>query len=453
MPDDRGDGATTLGNAEHTTTAATVTFPRGFLWGTSTSAHQVEGKNFQSDWWAWERAGNVREPSGMACDHYARFLEDFDLAKQLHHNAHRLSIEWSRIEPDPGRWDEQAIKHYQEVIRALRERRLEPVVTLFHFTSPKWFSEQGGWRHPDAAERFGRYVARVVDAIGPSVRYWITINEPAIYIYQGYIAGAWPPGQRSWTAAFSVFERLLHGHRLAYHIIHAKLDAGESRPLVGVAKHMVVFNPCDPRSWKDRLATWVRHSYFNGIITEAFQRGHLRPRFQPALNHAGHRRYLDFIGLNYYTRDFVHFAGWRTSRLFGEVCSLAHHRDAGVRNSLGWEIYPQGIYECLTQLARSRLPILITENGLCTGDDAQRTVFLRAHLLQTARAMDDGVSVLGYLYWSLLDNYEWHEGFAPRFGFVEVDYATQARRIRPSAYEFATIAQTGQLATRDENTR
>lgn len=420
-------------------------FPATFLWGAATSAHQVEGRNVRSDWWAWEAAGKVREQSGAACAHYERFEEDFDLAQTLGHNAHRLSIEWSRIEPEPGRWDEQAMAHYQDVIRALRARDLEPIVTLFHFTSPQWFSERGGWRHPRAVERFGRYVERVLDAVGPSVRYWVTFNEPAIYVYQGYVAGVWPPGQRSWLAALRILERLLHAHTTAYHLIHTRLDALGAPPLVGFAKHMVVFTPCNPRSRTDRLATWARHAYFNGMVAESFGRGHLLPRLQHLLRRSVHRRYLDFIGLNYYTRDFVHFQGWTGGRLFGEVCSLAHHGDAGPRNSLGWEIYPEGIYENLRQLSRSGLPILITENGICTDDDAQRQRFIRDHLLQVARAMAAGVPVLGYLYWSLLDNFEWHEGFAPRFGLAAVDYQTQARRVRPSAEYFAGICRTGRL--------
>ena len=189
----------------------------------------------------------------------------------------------------------------------------------------------------------------------------------------------------------------------------------------------------------------MRHSYFNGVIAEAFQRGHLLPRLRLAAKRTGHQRYLDFIGLNYYTRDFVHFKGWTWGKLFGEVCSLAHHRDAGIRNSLGWEIYPKGIYECLKQLSRSKLPVLVTENGICTDDDTQRAPFIQQHLREVARAMEEGVPVFGYLYWSLLDNYEWHEGFAARFGLAEVDYQTQARRIRPSARRFAEIVRTGQL--------
>jgi beta-glucosidase len=399
-----------------------------------------------SDWWAWEQAGQVQERSGTACDHYVRFREDFDLAKALHQNAHRLSVEWSRIEPEPDRWNGQALAHYQDVIQALHERHLEPIVTLHHFTSPRWFSEQGGWRHPEAVTRFVRYVERLLDALGPAVRYWVTFNEPMIYIYQGYVAGVWPPGLRSWTAAFRMFERLVHAHTAVYQLIHAWCERqGHPPPMVGVAKHMVVFEPCNPRSWKDRVAARVRHRCFNGVIANAFQRGHLLVRFRRRRPTAWRRAYLDFIGLNYYTRDFVHWRGWMWSKLFGEVCSLAHHRDAGPRNSLGWEIYPAGLSQCLQQLARYRLPILVTENGVCTIDDELRWQFIRDHLEQVAGALQEGIPVLGYLYWSLLDNFEWHEGFRPRFGLIEVDYPSQMRRVRPSAERFAEVCRTGKL--------
>ena len=415
-----------------------VIFPAGFLWGAATSAHQVEGDNRHNDWWAWEQAGKAREQSGTACDHYARFAEDFDLAKALHHNAHRFSIEWSRIEPEPEQWETSALEHYRQVVDALRARDLEPIVTLFHFTSPQWFSERGGWCHPQAGAWFARYVERVLEAIGPSVRYWITFNEPMIYLYQGYVAGVWPPGERSWRTTWRALAGMLRAHRSAYWLIHQRLDDGARPPIVGFAKNMVVFAPCDPRSLRDRLARWARHRIFNDFVLAAFRRG--RIGWWP-----GRRRCLDIIGLNYYTRDFVHFAGWVGGRLFGQVCSVMHHRDVGERNMLGWEIYPEGIHRCLRNLARYRLPILVTENGICTADDAQRWRFIRGHLAQVARAMREGASVVGYLHWSLMDNFEWHEGFGPRFGLVEVDYATQARRVRPSAERFAQVCRTGRL--------
>lgn len=207
-------------------------FPKDFLWGAATSSHQVERNNTNNDWWEWEEQGRIKERSGLACDHWNRFEEDFELAKSLYHNAHRFSLEWSRIEPREGQFSDETLKHYCKVIRALRSNNIEPIVTINHFTLPLWLSKEGGWRHPKAVYFFIRYVKEVLDAIGTSVRYWITFNEPMIYVYQGYVAGVWPPGQRSWLAVFQVFERLLHVHALVYKLIHKQLDRPGSMPLV-----------------------------------------------------------------------------------------------------------------------------------------------------------------------------------------------------------------------------
>lgn len=427
------------------------TFPKNFLWGTATSSHQVEGNNTNNDWWEWEQNGKLKERSGLACDHWNRFEEDFKLASSLHQNAHRFSLEWSRIEPQDGQFSDEVLLHYCKVIQSLRANNLEPIVTINHFTLPLWLSKKGGWGHPEAVDRFVRYVKRVLDVIGSSVRYWITFNEPMIYVYQGYIAGVWPPGQRSRLAVFKIFERLLHAHTLAYRLIHNHLDYTGSVPLVGISKHMVVFTPCNPHSFRDRLVTWIRNNYFNGLIANAFLRGHILPRFFLSNQHLQSYRYLDFIGLNYYTRDHVSWCGYTMQKLFGELCSLKHGHGVKERNSLGWEVYPEGIYECLKQLSRYRIPILITENGICTNDDTQRWRFIHNHLFHVARAIEEGVPVIGYLYWSLIDNFEWHEGFSPRFGLCEVDYTTQRRWVRPSAKQFSDICHTGKLGEKTQD--
>lgn len=212
---------------------------------------------------------------------------------------------------------------------------------------------------------------------------------------------------------------------------------------------MVVFTPCSVASFRDRLVTWIRNSYFNGLVADAFLRGHILSGFNLTNKDLKPCCYLDFIGLNYYTRDKVSWCGCTPRKLFGELCSLKHSHDIKEHNSLGWEIYPEGIYECLKQLSRYRIPILVTENGICTNDDAQRWRFIRDHLLHVARAIEDGVPVLGYLYWSLLDNFEWHEGFAPRFGLCEVDYSTERRSLRSSAERFSRICRTGDLTEID----
>lgn len=423
-------------------------FPKNFLWGAATSSHQVEGNNTNNDWWEWEQQGKIKERSGFACDHWNRFEEDFKLAKSLYHNAHRFSLEWSRIEPQEAQFSDEALSHYCKVIQSLRANNMEPIVTISHFTLPLWFSKEGGWQHPKAVDRFGKYVERVLDCFGPLVKYWITFNEPLIYVYQGYAAGVWPPGQRSWPVVFQILKRLLHAHALAYKLIHNRMDGSVSMPLVGIAKHMIAFTPCS-HSLRDRFVTWIRHNYFNGLITDAFLRGHLLSPLCLNDKHLPTPRYLDFIGLNYYMRDRVCWCGYTLHELFGELCSLKHSHGVRERNSLGWEVYPEGIYECLKQLSKYRLPILVTENGISTEDDKQRWRFIRDHLFHVARAIKDDIPVIGYLYWSLLDNFEWHEGFGPRFGLCEVDYATQRRWVRPSAQAFSRICRTGRLVEVD----
>ncbi len=425
-----------------------ISFPKNFLWGSATSAHQVEGDNTRNDWWEWEETGHVPDRSGKACAHYERFEEDFKLAQSLHHNTHRFSIEWSRIEPEEGKWNENELLHYQKVLRALRAGGLEPVVTLHHFTNPLWLSRIGGWEHSAVVEYFSRYVRRIVDFLGEDIRYWVTLNEPLVYVYQGYIAGIWPPGLKSFEKAMKVIRNQLLAHARAYQIIHTVSRHHNWRdPSVGFAKNIIRFYPCSSRSLADRLSTWLRHTFFNRIDLRALTTGNL---FYPGVfleKRPELAKTLDFIGVNYYTRDFVHFGGFSLPEIFGNVCSLEHHASTGPRNALGWEIYPQGLYEFLREFRRFHLPILITENGVCTERDEERWAYIRAHLLQVHRALSEGIEVWGYLYWSLLDNFEWAEGFKARFGLIEVDYKTQRRTVRESAKKFAEVCRTGELRT------
>jgi len=242
-------------DAEPASSSANFRFPPGFLWGAATSAHQVEGANLLNDWWAWEQAGKVATPSGAAADHWNRYRYDFDLARSLDHNAHRFSIEWSRIETEEGRWDEAAIDHYRDVLVALHERGMEPVVTLLHYTLPRWLSEKGGWEHPGMERLYERYVVHVLEALGPHARWWITLNEPVVQVFKGWLIGQWPPGKvRAWPAALRVLRAMLRTHVRAYHAIHSlRPDA-----CVGIAKHALALSPDDPTSWLDRWSVAVR---------------------------------------------------------------------------------------------------------------------------------------------------------------------------------------------------
>jgi beta-glucosidase len=402
-------------------------FPKDFFWGAATSSHQVEGNNTNNDWWEWEKRGGGKGASGDACRHYELYRQDFDLAQGLSHNAHRLSIEWSRVHPEENQFSEQEIKHYADVINSLKERNLEPVVTLHHFTNPLWLSRMGGWENKKAVGLFLSYAEKIVDALSPDVKYWVTINEPTIYIYFSYIDGSWPPQVKSASRAKKVRDNLIAAHVKAYRSIHQIYkNKGLQEPFISIAHHMQAFVPCSP-ALKNRFAAYLRHKAFNLDFLERLLR----------------YKSLDFIGLNYYSRSKVDVKRWGIKNLVFDVCESNHNPVK--KNSLGWDIYPQGLYELLIKLSRYKLPVFILENGICTEDDTLRWEFIKGHLEKLLLAVADGAKVIGYIYWALMDNFEWDKGFAPRFGLIEVDYNTYQRRVRESAKKLALVCKSGKL--------
>ena len=408
----------------------TYRFPRGFLWGASTSSHQVEGDNHWNDWWEYERSGRLPHKSGDACQHYERFEQDFDLARAWGHNAHRFSLEWSRIEPSAGNWNMDALAHYREVIRALRERGLEPVVTLHHFTNPAWFSRSGGWLRSDSAKLFVRYAEQVVTNLGTEVKYWVTVNEPTDYVMQGYVNGEWPPFLKSaWIKATIVFRNLARAHVGAYRVLH------RNRPdlMVGFSHNASPIIPCNSGRRKDRAAARLRDLIWNRAFLQLIG---IRRRNAPPT-----ARNLDFIGLNYYKRTIVHSSGFGLGAILGRTCQLSHHPDHGPISAMGWEVYPHGLKLVLENFSHFGLPLLVTENGIATDDESLRRDFLVKHLQNLADALDSGVDVIGYLYWSLIDNFEWALGTKPRFGLAAVDYSTQQRLPRPCVAEFSRVCR------------
>jgi beta-glucosidase len=403
-----------------------ISFPKTFLWGAATSSYQVEGNNSNADWWEWEKRVG-REQSGAACRHYELFEQDFDLAQSLNHNTHRLSIEWSRIEPVEGEFAQKEIDHYIEVIAALKRRNIAPMVTLHHFTDPIWLSRQGGWTNKKAVDRFLRYSDIVIRALSPYVRYWITINEPTILASHAYLFGTWPPQEKSFGRTRTVLNHLLQAHIKGYRLIHKIYkELSIAPPMVSLSHHMPAVTPCD-LSFRNRLAAYVRDRIYNFNILDKLKA----------------ERTLDYIGINYYSRQLVDLRGWGIGNFVWDTCQHNHHPVK--KNSLGWDIYPEGLYQILKKLKRYDLPVIITENGICTDNDDLRWEFVVGHLNAIYRAMQEGTKVDGYLYWSLLDNFEWAEGFKPRFGLIEMDYATQKRTVRESAKKLARIFQTGVL--------
>jgi beta-glucosidase len=404
-----------------------IQFPQGFLWGAATSSYQVEGNNQNSDWWEWEKTAGLKEVSGQACRHYELYPEDFSLASTLNHNAHRLSIEWSRIQPEEGKFSKGAIKHYQDVVSTLREYKLEPIVTLHHFTNPLWFAKLGGWQNKKAADYFLSYAEKITEALCEKVHYWITINEPLVYIYHAYLLGVWPPQEKSFLKARRVLNNVTVAHIKAYRLIHnIYKKKGLRAPSVSIAKNLQAFVPCSP-TIKNRFATYLRNKEFNfGLIKRLIR-----------------HKALDFIGINYYSRSLVEVKKWSPYHLAIDVCEKNHH--ILEKNSLGWDIYPEGLYDLLLKLKKFNLPIIITENGICTDDDSQRWRFIYEHLKVIFQAIEKGVEICGYIYWSFLDNYEWDKGFVPHFGLIGIDYLTYKRTIRESARRFALVCKTGVL--------
>jgi beta-glucosidase len=416
-------------------------FPADFRFGVATSAHQVEGHNVHSDWWEFERRpGAIRDGthSGAACEHYSRFRDDLDLVQDLSLDSYRFSIEWARIEPRPGEFDHQALDHYAEVIAACRERGLEPFVTLHHFSHPKWFMDRGGWESPDAPEAFARYVRFVGQGLKRQVTHWITINEPLVYVMHAHILGDWLPCRRGFRPLVRTCRNLLRGHFRATRILR-EVEAAEScGPQIGLAHHLRVFEGLRPGHRLDAAAAWLQGHPFNWVFLDSLERG----RFFAPLGVGERIREAcpaqDFLGVNYYSRDRLKFNLFRPVDLFGDRLTTP----GAELDDMGWEIYPEGMSRVLrTAHARYGKPMWILENGVADAKDTFRPAYLVRHLTELARVVKEGLPVKGYFHWSLLDNFEWTEGFGPRFGLVEVDYQTQERRLRPSAHLYAEIAR------------
>ncbi|MCL4495300.1 MAG: family 1 glycosylhydrolase [Firmicutes bacterium] len=384
-----------------------------FLWGVATSAHQVEGDT-DNDWTEWENSEHVVEKSGNACLHYQKYADDLQLFSQIGVNAYRYSLEWSRIEPEPGQFNQNALDHYRAMTETVISHRMEPLITLHHFTLPKWFAKQGGFFQREAPRLFSRYVQKVLDTVGDLARFYVTINEPLVYAVMGYGNGQWPPGHQNLKELWQIVPKLLACHQEAYHRIKARRPGA----MAGLAHHLMAFAPYDARSWLDRWNARLLHFLFNWRFIQWT------------------RNTSDFIGVNYYTQQYAHH------RQF--LVPVAHRPDAGLLTDMGWEIHPNRLEDLLIALKRFDKPLLITENGIATSDDSVRQQFLIDHLAAVSRAQNQGAMVRGYFYWSALDNFEWAEGYRPRFGLVRVDYETQKRTLRDSAYLYRRIIDANQ---------
>jgi beta-glucosidase len=384
-------------------------FPKGFLWGSATSSHQVEGGNTNNDWWRFEQEGHVvdREVSGDAVDSYERYTDDFDLARSMNHSVHRLSLEWSRIEPSEGVFDDAAVQHYVQVLKAARERGMQTFVTLNHFTVPQWFDDRGNWPRMDSPAIFGRYAEHVGARLAPLVDAWITINEPMHYTNYAFYQAKWPPRTAKFWPTRRAGVHLVRAHRAAY----AALKKADRDIPVGVAVNAIHIKPCVP-SWLDSFG-WFWDWFMNYWFLDKT------------------KATLDFIGTQYYMALSV-------PQLLKDDYGCG---DEGQHTDMGWRICADGFRaQVTTTWKRYGLPIYITENGIADASDELRPAYIRDHLVALHDSIVvDGADVRGYFYWSLLDNFEWAAGWYPKFGLIAVDRTTMERIPRPSSRYYADI--------------
>jgi len=383
----------------------TVTFPDGFLWGTATAAHQVEGGNWNNDWWAFEHdpTSPAKEPSGDACDHFWRYPDDIAMLADLGFGAYRFSLEWSRIEPEEGEFSTAALDHYRRMIATTRERGVIPIVTFHHFTTPRWAAEDGGWESPATPGRFARFCDRATAHLGDMIGMACTINEPNIVAVMGYLLAHFPPAVSDSDRYLRVNEQMLRGHRLGYDAI----KGGPGEFPVGMTLSMQEYD-CEPGG-EERMER-SRHSSEDVYLEAA--------------------RGDDFVGAQMYTR-----------LRFGAE-GLLGPPPGGRTTIMGYEFRPEALEYCVRRAAAlAQIPVCVTENGIACTDDADRVEYVSEALRGLARCLADGVDVRSYIYWSLLDNFEWSEGYGPTFGLVAIDRATQERTVRPSARWLGEIAR------------
>ncbi len=391
-----------------------LSFPADFLWGASTSAHQIEGGT-NNDWTQWEsspeRLANLKAQgkntfdyeSGQAANSWELYEEDFNLIQDLNCGGYRFGIEWSRIEPEEGKFNLEALRHYKTMLTSLKERNLKTVLTIWHWTNPIWFAELGGWTNRDSVKYFTRFTNACVEEFGDLVDLWIVLNEPTVHILNGYLKGKFPPHhQNPWQAQVAL-HNLIKAQKKAYTII--KENTYEAQ--VGLTTLANFIEPADKHNFFDQALAKLANFAWNRYFVYRT------------------RNHVDFIALDYYFHNRL-------------AAKRPHNLNLNkLTTDLGWEIFPLGIYEVIKEFSRYKLPIYIMENGLADEEDKNRANFIKEHLYYIHQAISDGYAVKGYFHWSLLDNFEWAEGHTAKFGLYQVNRQTFERTARPSATVYA----------------
>jgi len=380
-------------------------FPVGFLWGAGTAAHQVEGANDANDWWEWENDPNspIAGPSGRACDHWTRYPADLDILAGMGLNSYRFSVEWSRVEPAEGVVSAAALDHYRHVCEAARARGLEPIVTFHHFTTPAWVARAGGWCEAKTATLFARFTETVSAYLRGTFNYAITINEPNIVAAFGYELGFFPPGLRDLSRKEQAARTLIAAH----HEARAAIRRAAPGVRVGLGISM--------NEWGALPGYGAHMLQLRGSMEDVYLEA---------------TRGDDFVGVQNYTRLHVGPDG------------IVGPPPGSRMTQIGFEFRPEALGVTVRRAAEmTGLPVMVTENGICTLDDGERIEFTERALKSLEPCLAEGVDLLGYLHWSALDSFEWVLGYWPRYGLIEVDFDTQARTPRASGRWLGRVAQ------------
>lgn len=404
-----------------------MVFPDDFLWGTATAGHQVEGNNVASDFWTLEHTPGSRfaEPSGDACDHYRLYRQDIALLKELGFTSYRFSIEWSRVEPEPGFVSSAAIEHYRDVLKACHELGVTPMVTLHHFSSPKWLPALGGWESEETPDRFAAYCRVVMAELGSLIPYVVTINEANIALLTRRMISNLPRQAEQAPVGSDIAGALL-GADLPKVFLFALGDAG---PEIAKRAHVRAREAIREVSPSTKVGiTLALQDYQPAPGAEESAREQWAENFDDFLPSIADD---DFLGVQNYTRVRV---GHSRAQQDVELTQM------------GYEFYPRALENVLRRASAAGLPLIVTENGVATTDDSRRVGFVREATEGLERCLADGVDVRGYFYWSALDNYEWMFGYRPKFGLIAVDRTTQRRTVKDSARFLGAIAKRNSLS-------
>ncbi|MAV64765.1 MAG: glycoside hydrolase family 1 protein [Pelagibacteraceae bacterium TMED124] len=419
-----------------------ISLPNKFIWGTATASHQVEGSCNNNNWYKWENSRDQNgkpaiksnQKAGIACDHWNNYKNDILLLEKLGVSHYRFSLEWSKIEPEKGKFSSSAIKHYSNVIDSLMEKNITPVITLHHFTNPIWFDDLGGFEKEKNIEHFVSFSKHVFKKYSNKVKKWCTINEPEVYSVMGYFAGVFPPGKKSPQLTIEVLKNLLIAHTNVYAAIKS-LPNGKDCD-IGIVKNIMQFDPY--RRWHllDWIVCRITDKIYNDISLSYLKYGKIKvnyPFFIKMNYRSPNTPYTDFLGLNYYSHSHLKFKFDKYEFFENKFFKK------DITTDMPYVIYPEGLYRAIYTVKDMGMPIIITENGIADSKDDRRELFIERYIYAMSKAIKDGADVKGYFYWSLMDNFEWAEGYDMRFGLYEVDFKTQKRTLRKGAHKFVNI--------------